>query len=1352
MSVRPSIPLFPPPGSSADFSFSPPAPSTSTGGGAPQGSVASFRLSNARSRTAAARSAAAAARAAGTFGMKKNKRLSPFLPTMGNATTTTTTTAGNSANSGPAMATTSGRTRRFLSLHAPPPATRSTRAAAAAALLQKGHSPSALGDRSHQQGLYRDGSGTSGPGGVTTPYRVGQVLTDALNRLQKKDKKLIFAAAVDKNLVPDYYVVIKEPMYFEKMKQKIRDRVYTSLDAFDADIALIISNCRLYNQPDTPYCRVASLVETCWHKLRERVKVKFATAAAQDADDEAKAAAERSTSSTCVAGGGTGSGAYGNILNGSLSSISGQSSLLRKGPGTGERGGLHTIGTGGSSGSPSGGISGGGLGGGVHTPGGGSGLMSGKTTTDQGSGSHVTGGVSEDFACSQDGNLGQGDPSSFSLLHRPRGASGTTSEELYLLLRMNRDPEAAEKLYRLKHGEAFLPEAEKEKGEPRISSSIKKETSETKKGGKQEPAASTLTGHGAAGAGGDKTRGKGDVMKSLTGFEGQRRDPFYWASLAIPDLPSPISPAWAQVLGPVEYAIYSNSQYTHSSEHGGSSTSKTDASSPPQSVPASRFSRHQMTYHRSIRTFLGEKTLNLLNSVYPEIKRELEKFTQQDALRAPLNDLRIFGVDTADFPDYNSKLSVDHNYLLGVGDGHVQAASTLATNPPASCVSSASAVGEKPKSEASVYKKKSTPSSLDLSSLQGLVQKYLHLRNPQQYSKPTLPPLLEAAVASGAPLLPPWLRPPAPSSLVFAGQQGGSGGISSSSPPSPSSSPLARCPPSSNTSSMSGPNPLPQNNAATTTGSHDRLGSPNRMLPLTGMMTGGPRESQPGVGGSLGATGSAGASVSMASGGGGGGIVSVESSVGSQQASGERLGQGDFPVSGIAGGMGGGFQPPMSGGGSLNERKSASDGADEMRDLNQGDSSVGRGDDEQEKKKNMPREDVLQTTVRKHFDGLIAQLLQPQQQQLLQLQQRKRAFAETLQILLPQTQANVGQTASLSSQAFGQQISANVPGLTDPAKQPRTSTGTNMSPLQQHQTQLLAAQTQQRLQALQTASGVAGLLKTQAAQISRQQQVVSAALQICQKQAEGGGGTLSQGGGRAAQPGERRGQTEGSVVGMAQQNATGLLASWTAAPSKRSGVDNNRVPQTTGGPTQQQQHQQQQHVQAAAQIAAQAHLQAAHLQAAQQAAQKQLEVTKLQATQQAVQRQLQSIKMQAAQQSGHFQQQSPLSQSGQQTPSRQQPSPATGVTQQQQVPLASQNSLLSRAQVQSPTLDSVSAHSHPAQAQSAARVSLTQSQSTQVQPAASSQPQTMPVQPVASGLHGQGAPRTTGTPQASRNF
>lgn len=123
-----------------------------------------------------------------------------------------------------------------------------------------------------------------------------------------------------------------------------------------------------------------------------------------------------------------------------------------------------------------------------------------------------------DFACSQEGSLGHGDPTSFSLSQRPRaGTSGTTSEELYLLLRMNTDPEAAEKFYRLKHGESSLPEAEKEKGEIQEGSSIKKESSDMKKG--ESKAASTPGGA----AGGEKTRGKGELVKSLTGFEGQRR-------------------------------------------------------------------------------------------------------------------------------------------------------------------------------------------------------------------------------------------------------------------------------------------------------------------------------------------------------------------------------------------------------------------------------------------------------------------------------------------------------------------------------------------------------------------------------------------------------------------------------------------------------------------------------------------------------------------------------------------------------------------------------------------------------------------------------------------------------------
>ena len=48
-------------------------------------------------------------------------------------------------------------------------------------------------------------------------------------------------------------------------------------------MALIVSNCRLYNHAETPFCRAAALVEACWEKFRERFRVKYAAARAADA-------------------------------------------------------------------------------------------------------------------------------------------------------------------------------------------------------------------------------------------------------------------------------------------------------------------------------------------------------------------------------------------------------------------------------------------------------------------------------------------------------------------------------------------------------------------------------------------------------------------------------------------------------------------------------------------------------------------------------------------------------------------------------------------------------------------------------------------------------------------------------------------------------------------------------------------------------------------------------------------------------------------------------------------------------------------------------------------------------------
>ncbi|OEH79948.1 hypothetical protein cyc_01595 [Cyclospora cayetanensis] len=147
-------------------------------------------------------------------------------------------------------------------------------------------------------GVFGGGSSESGVGAgsaealeglVASPGcpRVRQVLLEALQRLKRKDKKQYFAVAVDPKLVPDYESVVTNPMHFEAIREKAEKGLYQEFSEFDADVALIVSNCRLYNHPDTPFCRAAALVEACWDKFRERFRAKFDKPEEQIADKDA---------------------------------------------------------------------------------------------------------------------------------------------------------------------------------------------------------------------------------------------------------------------------------------------------------------------------------------------------------------------------------------------------------------------------------------------------------------------------------------------------------------------------------------------------------------------------------------------------------------------------------------------------------------------------------------------------------------------------------------------------------------------------------------------------------------------------------------------------------------------------------------------------------------------------------------------------------------------------------------------------------------------------------------------------------------------------------------------------------
>ncbi|XP_077190429.1 bromodomain and PHD finger-containing protein 3 isoform X5 [Paroedura picta] len=88
-----------------------------------------------------------------------------------------------------------------------------------------------------------------------TPFNV--LLRTTLDLLQEKDPAQIFAEPVNLSEVPDYLEFISKPMDFSTMRRKLESHQYRTLDAFEEDFNLIVTNCMRYNSKDTIFHRAA---------------------------------------------------------------------------------------------------------------------------------------------------------------------------------------------------------------------------------------------------------------------------------------------------------------------------------------------------------------------------------------------------------------------------------------------------------------------------------------------------------------------------------------------------------------------------------------------------------------------------------------------------------------------------------------------------------------------------------------------------------------------------------------------------------------------------------------------------------------------------------------------------------------------------------------------------------------------------------------------------------------------------------------------------------------------------------------------------------------------------------------
>ncbi|CAL1604329.1 unnamed protein product [Knipowitschia caucasica] len=84
-----------------------------------------------------------------------------------------------------------------------------------------------------------------------------EALNQLLRQLQRKDPSAFFSFPVTDLIAPGYSVIIKRPMDFSTMKEKVKKEHYQSLDELKVDFKTMCENAMTYNKPETIYHRAA---------------------------------------------------------------------------------------------------------------------------------------------------------------------------------------------------------------------------------------------------------------------------------------------------------------------------------------------------------------------------------------------------------------------------------------------------------------------------------------------------------------------------------------------------------------------------------------------------------------------------------------------------------------------------------------------------------------------------------------------------------------------------------------------------------------------------------------------------------------------------------------------------------------------------------------------------------------------------------------------------------------------------------------------------------------------------------------------------------------------------------------
>uniref|UniRef100_A0A8C1NLN0 Bromodomain-containing protein 7-like n=1 Tax=Cyprinus carpio TaxID=7962 RepID=A0A8C1NLN0_CYPCA len=84
-----------------------------------------------------------------------------------------------------------------------------------------------------------------------------EALSQLIRQLQRKDPSAFFSFPVTDLIAPGYSLIIKRPMDFSTMKEKVKKEQFQSLEELKLDFKVMCENAMIYNKPETIYYKAA---------------------------------------------------------------------------------------------------------------------------------------------------------------------------------------------------------------------------------------------------------------------------------------------------------------------------------------------------------------------------------------------------------------------------------------------------------------------------------------------------------------------------------------------------------------------------------------------------------------------------------------------------------------------------------------------------------------------------------------------------------------------------------------------------------------------------------------------------------------------------------------------------------------------------------------------------------------------------------------------------------------------------------------------------------------------------------------------------------------------------------------